>query len=74
MLISAFLSNRESAYVLKCKQSRVFSSGLPPGTVVSLMAHTHEIAGSVTTGSSNKFEVKLIILSSWLEITKCQGA
>jgi hypothetical protein len=30
-----------------------------PGTVVSLVAHNHEIAGSIPAGSPTKFEVKI---------------
>jgi hypothetical protein len=44
--------------------------GLPPaGTVVSLslVAHNHEIAGSILAASSIKFEIIINYFSNWLD-------
>jgi hypothetical protein len=46
---------------------------LPPDTVVSLVAHNQEFAGSIPAGSSNTFLTKTKQLSCWLNVTKSRG-
>jgi hypothetical protein len=58
IITDAWLSTTIKSGASKSELKKNVKIGLPPGTMVSLVAHKREIAGSIPTGSTKELEKK----------------